>query len=235
MQCESCNTEISSKMKGALKMNACPFCSEQIMPSMKAEQYSNLVEVLEQTTFTNRSDVDSQIRDKVAGLLMSNFLFKRLDLPDAPRDIIVLDDEQTTPPAELARPPITETKVQKVSSTGKPLNTITEDQALRAPSRNVSDAAKAPRQAPQPTSGKGLSVKDYAMMQDQVYTEESDSGVDLSDLAGLTPEEIMTTFPELTAADIEGIKNRAMAKLNQQQAPTVQRGLTGNGIRRATK
>ena len=254
MQCESCNTEISSKMKAAIRSNACPYCSENIMPPMKAEQYLNLVEVLEQTTFTNRSDVDAQIRDKVTGLLMNNFLFKRLELAAAVRDIIVLDeDQELAPPAPVQVkapvPPKAPTPTlasesskttQKVSSTGKPLNTITEDEALRAPSRSVSDAAKTPRQTSQPISGNGLSARDYAMAQNQTYADDdsSDPGVDISDLAGLTPEEILTTFPELTTADIEGMISRTTSKLSQQPghpqtSSKVQRGLTGNGIRRA--
>jgi Zn-finger nucleic acid-binding protein len=256
MQCESCNAEISSKMKAAVKNNSCPYCNGLIMPPMKAEQYLNLVEVLEQTTFTNRSDVDAQIRDKVTGLLMNNFLFKRLELAAAVRDIIVLEDEdpikhmtvdptdggtiyrgsKVIPAAEPAKPSINNENVQKVSSTGKSLNTITEDQAMRAPSRSVSDAAKTPRQTSQPISGNGLSAKDYAMAQDQAYSDDdsNDPGVDISDLAGLTPEEILTTFPELTTADIEGMISRTTSKLSQHpQTSKVQRGLTGNGIRRA--
>ena len=260
MQCESCNTEISSKMKAAVRNNSCPYCNGLIMPPMKAEQYLNLVEVLEQTTFTNRSDVDAQIRDKVTGLLMNNFLFKRLELAAAVRDIIVLDEDEeelplpppaqatasvpsraSTPALTPALTPESSKTIQKVSSTGKPLNTITEDEALRAPSRSVSDAAKTPRQTSQPISGNGLSARDYAMAQNQTYADNDDSsdpGVDISDLAGLTPEEILTTFPELTTADIEGMISRTTSKLSQQPghpqtSSKVQRGLTGNGIRRA--
>lgn len=234
MKCESCEENISSKMRGALANNLCPFCSKEIMPALKAEQYLNLLEVLEQTTFTNRMDVDSQIRDKVANLLMGNFVFKKLAVPESKLDIIVLDDEneeeeQEIPFEEVKIPKVRaqkKTAVQKVSSTGKALNAVTSEQINSSTPRSVPSGSQ---KSQSPQAPGGFSAKDYINAQNDPYSDPiSRESNALSDFDGLTPEEILKAFPDLTIQDIEAMKQGALGQLQQSSTSS------GRGIKRLT-
>ena len=240
MKCENCQKEISNDMRGALAHNSCPWCSSSIMSSEKAEQYFNLIQLLDQTPFTNRQDVDAQIRAKVATLMVSNFIFMQIASP-IEEDVIVLDEPKQkqsnlkSPPFTKLPTPLPSTKmvnsqiidsqnddddlegspaVQKVDSRGRPMNTITE-----ADLGNLDDSElksipmnTKPRPSVSP-SGKKLTAQDYARIQDDVY-ESAD-----------TPP-----MPVSSSDDLAGNLQKDLQRLQKYQS--VPKGLSGQGIKR---
>lgn len=248
MKCESCSTEVSNKMKHSIASNVCPFCGGKIMPDMKAEQYINLLEVLDQTSFTNRSDIDTQIREKIASLLITNFIFKKLDLPKVGPDIIVIDDSPVSipnvaPPVTKALtssavpPPTVAPVATQVASS--PQHPQAESDLNSLPSRSI---ARVPLKAASPQSSTAFSVADYARFQDETYNDASESDTPtLADIDGLTPEEILRAFPELSIQDIQGMKEEAIAmgtgQRQSQNRPqrASQSTTSGSGIKRLNR
>jgi hypothetical protein len=221
-------------MRGALKHNSCPFCSEKIMEDAKAEQYYNLLQVLDNTTFTNRNDVDSKIREKVASLIITNFVFMKIAPPEAKDEIIVVGDtELEASPQPKENAPLfkkTESKrqVQKKSSTGKPMNQTVEQEVPDTEVRSM-PSPKAKKLPPQ-VSAAGLSMKDYLSAQNETYDSADTSyGTESS----LTAEEVMKAFPGMTPEEaLQALQSDAsmLGALNQVATPT--KGLTGKGIKR---
>jgi DNA-directed RNA polymerase subunit RPC12/RpoP len=253
MKCESCSAEISSKMRGALKKNTCPFCAEKIMAPMKAEQYANLLDVLDQTSFTNRSDIDTQIREKVAGLLMTNFVFKKLDLPKVAPDVIVIDNNLPIPGTTTVNVPnptsISDTiTVVNVPNSASDITTVVNTPNLTSTSavdvntastRSIGETKAAPKPLkPQGTPKPSLTPSEYAKLQDETYNDDNYSDNEdfdsptLSDLEGLTPEEIMRTFPDLTMEEIASMKEQATNAIKHRHAPSQRTSSSGNGIKR---
>lgn len=234
MQCESCHADILPTMKGALKTNTCPYCGGEIMEDAKAEQYFNLLGVLDQTTFTNRQDVDSKIRAKVASLIMSNFIFMKIDQPTHREDIIVVDDEAGKEHVALTKKPPrkkkkSKPKLQTKSITGRQMNTITEEDIDDSQVRSM--PMPSPKPQPVQNTKTGLSARDYIQAQNDIYTEASDTGSMVgASSPGITAEEVMKMFPEMTPEQaLEALKNDAQVLEGLAQP---QKGLTGKGIRR---
>lgn len=211
MQCESCGSAISSKMKAALRLNTCPYCAGEIMPKLKSEQYINLLDVLEATTFTTKLEVDVQIREKVANLLVSNFVFKKLENPTREPDLIKVDDEPvveakvqqaiTTPSLPKSKPALEETKVETkmASREDSALASPVEEPLEKLPARQLKGSKKTNyKQEPQ----KELSMKDFLKASEETY-QDDDSYEDSFD--GLSPEEIKRFFPTLSSDEIVGI------------------------------
>jgi len=204
-------------MIAAIRNNSCPYCDNPIMPSLKAEQYLNLVNVLNQTAFTNRLDVDEQIREKVTSLLMDNFVFKKLESVDPVADIIVIHDEEPTTPASLqgatsASPipvlsPLQSSPIKitpaKVVSQPKEEEFIppeeTKSAAPRALTRKTSTNESSPVVAQ-----KALSASDYMRAQDESFDDASPD-VD-ADLDSFSPDELMKIFPDLTPNDLSSMR-----------------------------
>lgn len=239
MKCESCNAILSSAMRGALRANSCPFCSGNIMGDQKAEQYYNLLEVLDNTTFTNRSDVDSQIKEKVASLMINNFVFMKLNQTEDKDDIIVVDDDvpshqvvATASPQQTnskkRRKKGKKGKLQTQSVSGKPLNTVTEDIVNddSVPTRVPTPRPKHQISANAPVGKTGLTLADYQNAQNDTYMEV---GSTPNVGADLTPDEIMKAFPGLTPEEaVQALQKEA--DMLQRSGP--QKGLTGKGIKR---
>lgn len=234
MQCESCNEYITPKMKGALKSNICPFCNEQIMNPLKAEQYFNLVELLDLTDFTNRKDVDVQIRTKVANLMLENFVFKKLDTPQKQSDLIVLDEKahvvsDHTPTFSTTLATNAELKQQLTQNNSKQTNAKDSNSSPETLSSTTTQV-ESPTQVGSPRSLKANKNKNkqktklpslYQSLEQQVDSEE-----DSFDDSGLTPEELKKFFPSLTDQDLSDMLDRTKESKKTQE---------GSGIRRLNK
>jgi hypothetical protein len=240
MKCENCEKEISNDMRGALKSNACPWCSNSIMSPEKAEQYFNLIQLLDLTSFTNRQDVDTQIRTKVASLLVSNFIFMQI-APTIEEDVIVLDE----PKPRVKHPPLTTSgplpplmkkvidqitadsdeedwtdeavvvnpKLQKLDSHGRPMNTITEADLGNLDDSELKSIPTNTKPKVQPTStGKKLSVQDYARIQNDMYDSS---------------EPTQAAAPPI---DLAANLQKDLQRLQKYQGTP--KGLTGQGIKR---
>lgn len=238
MKCESCDGAISSAMRGSLKTNTCPWCGSSVMGDEKATQYFNLLEMLDQTTFTNRQDVDTQIKEKVASLMISNFIFMKLEQPEVSDDIIVVNE---TPVQQVVQRPVAQqaqtkkkkkakkAKLQKESSSGKALNTVSEDQIDDSMASRVPTPRPKPKiNANAPVTKTGLTLSDFQNAQEPGYTEAGSMmggpGAD-----SLNPDEIMKAFPGMTPEEaVQALQKEA--DMVQNSGP--QKGLTGKGIRR---
>lgn len=217
MNCESCGSTISSKMKGAIRSNTCPYCAGEIMPKLKAEQYLNLLDVLEATTFTTKVEIDIQIREKVAALLISNFVFKKLDKPTKEPDLIKIDEDSVEIPTIQNKPLPTEplkessAKVEIKEVRTPPPETLSEQPskmevsnleeiAERSPARSLKGNKKTNYNK---GTQKELSMKDFLGAQDLNQDDLDSDGTD--PLEGLTPEEVKRFFPSLSTEEIVGI------------------------------
>jgi hypothetical protein len=225
-------------MKHSINSNTCPFCGGPIMEATKAEQFTNLVMFLEKTNFTTSKEVDILIRDKVANLMISNFIFMQVKGVHKSDLIVIPEQKEQAKEAtkEVTKESIKQQeifttkskKVQKKSSTGKPMNEALDidiekiDDVRSIPS---SPKASAPKISPSKKIG-NLSAKDFMDAQDQVYDVANDEPS--SDYAE-SVEEVMKAFPQLS---IEEARAAIEAEKGSQQALTPQRGLTGRGIKR---
>jgi len=91
MQCISCGSEVSSKMKSALHSNTCPFCGSSILESSRARSYADLITVFDKVRLTNRDDVDLQIKEKMIDILIRNFDLSKIE-SQSQDDVITVDD-----------------------------------------------------------------------------------------------------------------------------------------------
>jgi hypothetical protein len=203
MQCESCNEKITLKMKNAISSNTCPFCGQSIMEEVKAEQFQNLLALLQQTTFTNRPDVDDQIREKVSMLIVTNFVFKKVTTTDPQQDIIVVNDEEENVEKPLPVSAMPAEKTEKIEKTETP----------SSPPRTLGQA-----------KSNMLTAKQYKQILD-----DDGPGLDPSESVDFTPEEITKMFPGMTP------DQAAQILANELEKTKPQTGLTGRGIRRASK
>jgi len=221
MQCESCNVEISSKMRAAFQKNTCPFCGDVVLNPKKAEQYVNLLNVLDETTFTNRPEVDSQIKEKVANLLVTKFVFMKLDQEAQPRDVIILDEPEaiiiTKLPTSTPTPsPALETK--SINEEIEAAKVALSKKAAHAPSRPL-------QKKKVPALEKEMTLMDSLGQDHSKYSSEDD--LDSEDpMDGLSEDEVKRFFPTLSGDDMKKIKESNYSSNN------VQRGLTGKGIKR---
>jgi len=209
-------------MKGALRSNTCPYCAGEIMPKLKAEQYTNLLDVLEATTFTTKMEVDIQIREKVADLLVSNFVFKKLENPEKEPNLIRIDEDilvSSRTPSTLSSTPVL--GVANAGLTTSPNQVLDTDmspkaseelakEAKRSPTEKIESIDRAParqlkgskktnyKQEPQ----KELSMRDFLKASEETY---QDDDFDSDPLDGLTPDEVKKFFPSLSTDEIVGI------------------------------
>lgn len=216
IKCESCNEQIASKMKAAIASNTCPFCSGNIMHPMKAEQYSHLLACLEQTAFTNKPEVDVQIREKVANLLVTKFVFKKLN-EEASSDLIAIESEEEVMPAPQSSSPTFQPKTE-TKTEAKKQKKEKEKPLPEAPSRSLS-GKKREVSPPSTKSAPPALASFYQGLEERPVTLD-----DMEDdpTEGLTEEEIRRFFPSLSGDDLAEIRG----------ASTSQREFTGKGIKR---
>lgn len=226
MKCESCQADISPKMRAAFVNNTCPFCGGSLMHALKAEQYVNLLEVLDSTTFTNRPEVDSQIKEKVANLLVTKFVFKKLDEEALPADVIVLDEPEVAVNVIAATPtpvvPVIQTPspASPISKPTKSTPSVPTEKVASAPSRSLQPKKKSPALQKEMTLMD--SFKEVTGVKHNSEDLEMDYQDDLEDpMDGLSEDEVKRFFPTLTNNDMQNLKESV-----------VQRGLTGKGIKR---
>lgn len=131
MQCESCNKAIPSTMRGAIANNSCPWCAEDLMSPDKAEQYFNLLNILDEATFTNKGSVDIKIREKVAALIIENFLFMLIEKEQV-EDLVVIEDDLEAVDEDVLEVSMLKKKVSKKAT-----------KAPKKVSKKVSKAKKA--------------------------------------------------------------------------------------------
>lgn len=260
MHCESCGATITPNMRGALSNNSCPFCSGEIMEPAKAEQYSNLLNVLDRTTFTNREDVDGKIRSKVASLMINNFIFM-LTPSSAEEDIVVLDEEQLDNQVDLevATPQDYSNTVSKATKKKTKKTKKTTSKKASKKSKKQSDSVQKtsstgkklneyldldpsevqPRtpeardlSAPSNLKVGGLTMQDFMGAQQDIYEGSSSAGSMLSQPT-ISAEEVMSMFPNMTPEQaLEAVRNDASVLENLGQP---KKGLTGQGIKRLNK
>jgi hypothetical protein len=207
------------------------------MEPTKAEQYSNLVLFLDKTDFTTSKDIDVLIRDKVANLMINNFIFMQIkgtyksDLISVPTKQEVATEKlrKEEPKQEIFT--TKSKKVQKKSSTGKPMN-----EALEMDIEKIDDVRSMPTptksQSPKisPTKKFGnLSARDFVEAQDHIYDDAGGSDSDLPLDSSESIEEVMKTFPQLS---IEEARAAIESERGSDQALVPQKGLTGRGIKR---
>lgn len=247
MQCDSCNAHIPPTMRGAIRTNTCPYCAGNIMEEVKSEQYNNLLEVLENTTFTNRGDVDLKIREKVANLIVTNFIFMRVESQDQ-NDIIVVQDQpevvqesvsevvQQVPVKAKKKKTKRKTKLQKTTKTGKQINKITEDDLDKLDELTIDQAVRSmpsTNKIPSPKknikAGGGLTMSDYIGAQEDIYTERPQQAPQAQ--PQMSAEEVMRMFPGMSPEEALEAVRQDTSLLDQLESPT-QTGLTGKGIKR---
>jgi hypothetical protein len=214
-------------MRGALKLNACPFCTGKILSDAKAQQYVNLLTVLDQAVFTNKADIDTQIKDKVVQLMLDNFVFMKLDNPEVRSDIIVVSDEEEQ--KVISKPPV-EIKPAKVEKKDPPKQKVEVDEEEEddedddypdQPTRSLPKKRPTPRA---PAKG-GLSMKDYIAAQDESFSD-NEAEVDVNEAS---IDEILKVFPQLSK---EEALNALRADSEMKKVKMPQKGLTGKGIKR---
>ena len=212
------------------------------MADEKAEQYLNLVDLLEQTSFTNKPAFDAQLREKFASLMITNFIFMRVTPQESETDLVVLSEEPEPTPTPAPTKPKAKRKtkkrrkkeasapeadVQKVDSRGRPMNTYIDadldDLEHEVKSMPTPKKKRAPKAPP---SGAGL--PNYAALQQEMY-ETEDLGGD-SQHPQMTAEELMQTFPELSSAEASAALQKDLQKAAKYLNP--QKGLSGDGIKR---
>jgi len=229
MQCENCNQTITSKMKGAIASNSCPFCADPIMDQQKAEQYSNLLEVLDQTSFTNKAEFDEKIREKFAALMLTNFIFMKVDN----QDLVILEtsepeliEEENTTVAlpkkvRKAKKAKAKTKVVKKVNTKKAnakkaTDLPTQVKQFDSQGRPMNQHLNQDLSSVEPRGISARSVEDYDQIQDQMYSGvESEQGSPLSNLAAPQPGSALEKDLQLAAKYLKPKK-----------------GIEGTGIRR---
>ena len=246
MRCESCNAPIPGNMRGALRNNVCPYCGEELMNEMKAEQYYNLLVLLDTTQFTNRPDLDSQIRDKVANLMVSQFVFRKISSPQE-EDIVLVETpsiptiEVSPEPVEVAQPQPKPKKQsrkkqkakarppespllpeKKVSETGKVLNDYTEEDIENYAPRTAGESATPKKPSYTELRKQGLSEKDYleALKNNYIPTDTDE-------------EQQPAPLPEMSAEQMKQVAAQQLQKdMERLQNTLPKRGGTGAGIRR---
>lgn len=248
MKCETCTTEITSQMRHSIASNTCPYCGLDIMSPEKAEQYLNLVELLDHTSFTNKPDFDSQLREKFASLMITNFAFMRISPQEEDSDLIVLGAtspkkeqsfiQRPTPPKiskpiEVPDTPEIVEKVQQVDSHGRPMNAYMslDPEELE---NEVKSIPSSPRKPTKSVPG-APSLPNYAAMQEEMYEGNAPKEeLDIEQQA----QQILSQFPELqeqaAAAGLgaggDPAKQKDLQKLQSYQSRS--KGLSGSGIRR---
>lgn len=218
MKCESCSAEISNKMRAALKMNTCPFCSGKILSDKKAQQYVNLLTVLDQAIFTNKVDIDSQIKDKVVQLMLDNFVFMKLDNPEVRSDIITVPDEEelvVSKPVEVKKEKPTPPKKVDEEEEGEEGDDYPDQPTRTLPKK---------RTLPRPQVKGAPSMKDYIAAQNESSFDDEEEMVSDSSI-----DEILKVFPQLSK---EEALNALRADSEMKKVKMPQRGLTGKGIKR---
>lgn len=237
MHCESCNQHISSKMKGAIKSNTCPFCGEQIMNPLKAEQFVNLTELLDATDFTNKKEVDVQIRTKVATLLLENFVFKKLENTSKGSDLISIDDTTHI----VASDSSTSTSFAQPTEQSMPTNTkhssfkeksfqpeILEKKDNTPTSETQPHTTSTPRSLKNNKNKNKQKTKLPSLYQtlEESSSLDDENYNDYNEAEGLTPEELKKFFPSLSEQDLSEMLDRSAESKKTTE---------GTGIRRLNK
>lgn len=236
IKCESCDQTLLPTMKASLKLNICPFCGKAVMANPhKVEQYHHLLNLLDNTIFTDDQKVDDKIREKVASLMISNFVFKKMESVVSPKK----EDLTKIPKIEIATKEEADGEmeemeiklpenIQTVTSTGKKINQIDEQAIINAPARKTPQKRVSPKIDPNKKIGT-LSARDYLTAQEENIGDIEDD----SSSPEMSAEEIMKTFPGMTPEQAASALQQEVNNMQRHQQYSIpKKGSTGNGIRR---
>lgn len=213
MKCLSCGEEISTKMKGSLKANLCPFCGKHVMDTFKAKQYNLLIEALAVVKLTNKADIDEQIKEKVIGILAEQFKFERIDLPPKKDDLICVDEDEVegSPPPKITIP------MEKI------LVDDDEDEDDSLPVRSMQEAAQSRPKTEKLVKNQKSSSSDLARMYKEMansqYEGQSEGSSSDYEENGNSESEVEDSqkyftdgLPPELAAKVERLKAKKMSE-----------------------